>query len=660
MNKRGLAGIVTTVLLIIIAIALVVIIWYPISKVVNQGEDINKTISELTNLQELTKSDKKETSNGYDPIGSLEGHNFQFSFENDGFLRELKWTQDNGNNWKSVSSTEQDSPSWRKLYIHSRTGNDGTDEGWSYTLPNGNSITESHTQIIYSKISEDEDQVKINAESQSIKIGDEFTFKDDTIFLKVKIKNKLNEKIDISLPIYFGGLDLDDSSRRKLSAKDGGRISEFVADGGGNIASSSYPEDIRSYSPLHVLWDNSFTISQQYLIKLELPTNVQFMEKIADRNKERLKSVIKTELSSQEEKSFLIAFKLSSSGNWQDSLNPYKEWFYANYGNTPSYCPTSAAAFGHAGNLALNPDRYDELTNRWIPGTKISDLYIDKGTLDMAEQLELQNYGIWASALWPGHISDECYNDLINNGNIGLTCSFAANSELFDPNLDVGSDSSKLTDFANTYKEKDVNLFWYMRSCSNIYNAAVLPDGSFVKGQYVKVIDLRDSNLAQVQFDKFEFFADHGVKNFYIDYISCPGEEEFLKFIREELIRINGEESFLLREGVRDRVSLLWPQLNVLKLGDTDHSVLMFWLLPDASYYEGKIGGGGFLEDSEIDDILVMGYQPIIDNALVSERSSRLPTWKDWMCKAYQNQISRYNSYGQNIGCTPPRKPSYC
>ena len=55
MNKRGLAGIVTTVLLIIIAIALVVIIWYPISKVVNQGEDINKTISDLTDLQKLTE-----------------------------------------------------------------------------------------------------------------------------------------------------------------------------------------------------------------------------------------------------------------------------------------------------------------------------------------------------------------------------------------------------------------------------------------------------------------------------------------------------------------------------------------------------------------------------------------------------------------------------
>ena len=53
MNKRGLSGIVTTVLLIIIAIALVVIIWNPIQKVVDQRKDVNKTVSELTNLQKL-------------------------------------------------------------------------------------------------------------------------------------------------------------------------------------------------------------------------------------------------------------------------------------------------------------------------------------------------------------------------------------------------------------------------------------------------------------------------------------------------------------------------------------------------------------------------------------------------------------------------------
>ena len=60
MNKRGLAGIVTTVLLIIIAIALVVIIWYPVQKAINQGEDINKTISELTDLQKLTEDEPQK------------------------------------------------------------------------------------------------------------------------------------------------------------------------------------------------------------------------------------------------------------------------------------------------------------------------------------------------------------------------------------------------------------------------------------------------------------------------------------------------------------------------------------------------------------------------------------------------------------------------
>ena len=50
----------TNALIVIILIALLVIIWNPISKVVNQGEDINKTISELTDLQKITEDEPKK------------------------------------------------------------------------------------------------------------------------------------------------------------------------------------------------------------------------------------------------------------------------------------------------------------------------------------------------------------------------------------------------------------------------------------------------------------------------------------------------------------------------------------------------------------------------------------------------------------------------
>ena len=116
-------------------------------------------------------------------------------------------------------------------------------------------------------------------------------------------------------------------------------------------------------------------------------------------------------------------------------------------------------------------------------------------------------------------------------------------------------------------------------------------------------------------------------------------------------------------EGARDRNALKWPQIPILSLPGfpASHSVLMNWLTPDATYYGGIFNN--VLNSSQIDEILSIGYQPIVSNSLatnITNHDAFMIQWKNWSCKGYVNQLDNYNSYGPSLNCPQLLIHSYC
>ena len=146
--------------------------------------------------------------------------------------------------------------------------------------------------------------------------------------------------------------------------------------------------------------------------------------------------------------------------------------------------------------------------------------------------------------------------------------------------------------------------------------------------------------------------------------MGCPGDKELIEYAKEQFKNIYGVDIFIAMEGARDRDSLKWPQIPILALPTyaSSHSVLMQWLVPDATYYGGVFNNP--LNNSQIDEILSIGYQPIVSNSLGTDainHDTLITLWKDWMCNGYDNHFDRWQSYGQSIPeCIMPQEPSYC
>ena len=133
-----------------------------------------------------------------------------------------------------------------------------------------------------------------------------------------------------------------------------------------------------------------------------------------------------------------------------------------------------------------------------------------------------------------------------------------------------------------------------------------------------------------------DYFVSRGVDGFYFDAMSCPGDEEFIKYAKNEFKSRYGKDIFIVKEGARDRDSLLWPQIPILKNPNyvSGNSLLINYLVPQGTYYGGQFNN--HLSNQEISDILSRGYQPIVGNHLFSTDANQL----DWMVKAQENKKS--------------------
>jgi len=604
-------------------------------------------------------------------------HKFQFLFENDGHLKELNWTRDGGNTWKRVSWSEEGRfGSWRKIYLHSRTGNDGTNEGWKYyngiswPIPSDSLfIEERHSDITYSKISESSDSVHLRAASSNLEVNDIITFSGDVMRIDISVKNLGSTPKTIRLPINLGGLQFDNSfnQRYRLRVDKGGWILPFPDNDGGEVVLGNYPNLIASFSPVTAVWDNQLTIGMQYLSVLNSPTTAEFYSRANDRNTERMRSILVTDLQGFEEKTFSVAFSVAEGNDWQTTLSPYKNWFYQTYtsdGNSPNFCPTGPLAF----YMARNHANYDWDTNRWLYPTTLNEIYSLTASISVIQQLNLPYFmfhsGTSINAI---HIN----NTKFPSDWEPVSTHFNPNIELIDPNIDAGFDSSKIDSLLASYNSNSIAPLWYLRACTEIDGADIVyhnnGDGQWVEGpagtgDYHFVlgtpfsrngVDLRDSRLRQLQYDRVEYFVNKGVKGFYLDATGCPGDEDFFRLIENDFGLIN------FQEGARDRNVLERAQIPIFNSGDINHSALLFWLSPEGSYYRGKWGASQ-LNSTEIDYILSLGYQPVLANSLRLTQP-QIDALKPWVCSAYDNRLNRFNSYGQSIfGCNIPQEPSYC
>lgn len=604
------------------------------------------------------------------------GNNFVFSLDSDGFIRELNWTYD-GSNWKRIIWAEHGRvPTWRKVYLHSFIGNDGRDDGWKYYVGDGWPIPsdslfthERHSNIDYSLVSSSNDSIVLKAETSVLEIEDTIIFLGNSVRIDISIRNKLNDNLIVKVPVQFGGLEFDSSSRYRLKADRGGNILQFPDVHGGETVSSSYPYKIGSFSPVSAVWDSSHTIGLQYVTEINLPDYVEFSENAKDRTNTKMKSTITAQIPANSIKTFSVFFRVAEgSGNWINALSPYKNWFDSYYTSEMNYCPTGPFSY----YIGRNSNRYNQITKRWNLGTTIEQIYQSHASLSRLQELGMKFFVFHSGISTHGsHLNSSLYTP---DWNFPNGVSFNPTTELVDPNIDVAIDPSKLTQFISQYNLQNINTIWYSRPCAEIYGANIIyhsngdsdwtegEDYTFVRGtpSYVDGNDLRIQENIEKHYQRIKFYVQHGAKGFYFDATGCPGDEEFFEYVERRILQEEGVELVNFQEGARDRNALHRPQIPIVHSGDLAHSNLLFWLVPQASYYRGKKWGANDLTDKEVEYIIGLGYQPIISQSLGNLNQEEINQAKEWICESYNNQYSRWASYGDGLNCPVPAKPSYC
>ncbi len=661
----------------------------------------------LVNGQESLGEIADTTVTSESNLGTLPNPNpnspahFDFLFSDDGYLKELNWTNSSGYAKRVVWSERDrfDSADPDIFYLHttyawnsvsSSTGQLGYTDSSDNFIPiySPRNRTQAN-HITYTKVSDSNNQVVVKGDSPSLEITDTWLFEEDTIKIKVSVKNKLNEKIKANIPVYLGQINLGNYDANNqilkdektnglgfLSASRGGIIFEGLNNGAGYTM--AYPESIDTFSPVSAIWDSdadSMTIGWQYLTRIDLPDTYNLNVKAWLAHSPALISSIEAEIDAGKTREFELAIGVADGLDWQKTLEPYKVWFNQEYGTTPKYCPTGPVGTGHGVNFAVGrapPLLWDQSEYRFVPGTKLLDFSDNVMSLfrpsifTILQDLEVKHYGVWKTTLHTTHLASSCGRDGISGG----SCEHSPNIDLLDPNIDAASRPELIEAFVNNFTAVDAEVFWFARPCTAVHGAGISyhdnGDSDWTEGEDYTItggtysgtrgVDLRNPSNVQMNLDMMGYFVDKGVTGFYLDQNGCPGDLEFIDTLYTEFPGLD-----LFTEGSTDRSALKSSQIPLLRntTNIDESSLLMFWLIPDATYYGGIINN--VLTVDQIDDIIAKGYQPILDGALANGNPSNMEKWRRWVCSSYPNQQERWDSYGRNIsGCAEPIKPSYC
>lgn len=626
----------------------------------------------------------------------------------DGYISELNWTAFSPPRrvvWDEKFGSVLGSGSGRfgfggvRFYLHS-TYNDYGAVAWSYI--SGNTfIQRTHAQLAYTLTQTNAERARLDVTDGTLVVRDSIRLHGSNMYISVNVTNGGSQHLtNISIPMYLGGLsvgrmdstgalNMTQSNLSLLQGSKAGYIQRNYNSNGG--VETEYPH-IGTFSPVSVFWDSNLTIGQQLISKIQLPDSVRLYQKAQLQLTPAFVAKIRTELAPGESKVFVFVFTVVGSGNWQAGLQPYKNAFTYNYGTTPTYCPSSSLAYHVAGNSQVASY---SATHRFLPGSTLSGLFNTTQSLPALQAYGVNYVGLWQTTLYSACLigNGDCTRlsvpECVATGN-SANCEFSGNTEYLDPNIAEGLNRSKIANFTTQYNNAGKNIFWYMRPCADNMgiNVTYNPNGSIVLHQGgtptgYSDLDLRNVTNRDRQVRRFVDLAGHGVNGFYMDATGCAGEESFYTHLRRNLTQTYGRDFFLSSEGAIDRVALIQAQMPLVKLGSytSESSLLLPYLVPDATYYGGLFNSQ--LNRTEINDIASKGYQIIgmgIESLsyLASSCTNGNNWWEiqcretygtntirgtnlcSWTQQSYQNQLARWNSYGNALGCPQPQAPPSC
>lgn len=614
----------------------------------------------------------------------LSSGGLNFSFLPPGYLNELNWTSPNGEVHRIVwdeqqigpNSLNRYHPSGVRSYLHSIDS--PGENGWGYVRGSEN-VNRTHSELNYVLSNQSSSSVLISTYDPYLRVENTFSFSESTMTLTSRIRNTGGVTLDqVTIPYYLGSLVMGSGDNyaqaeqltntgitRLVPTKVGQLVPNFNDN---NAVAYSYPTSLSVFSPVVSMYDSQKTIGEQLVTQLAIPDSVSFYQKIALQHLPAMVSRLYLEkLVPGEERTITLVFRFSEPGNWRDSLEPYRSWFHMSYGETPTYCPAPPFGYFVGSN---NPSLFNTTGRTYFANTTLQSVFAPTGAQDNLAELGVRKFGVWRSTI--------SVETLLASGELN---EFNPAIELFDPNLDVSRNASKISSLNSLYDSSDIDLFWFARPCKDIVGANI----SYASGDPIitqgvpQDVDLRDSLSRERQLARLDYFASRGVKGFYFDEMECPGTQQFIGYARDTFAQrysFNPEDFYILKEGAIDREALLWPQAPQLKYssGDqytTDASLLYSYLVPDASLYSISFPQRlDFASEQPI--ALQQGYVMAIDFPLsdqfvqyaINNPSSQERISLCQYCALFeqsvQNVHDRWERYGSALGCSEPSEIVSC
>eukprot|EP01043_Picozoa_sp_COSAG02_P035782 COSAG02_NODE_2584_length_8477_cov_16.463714_2_plen_969_part_00 len=632
-----------------------------------------------------------DTEEGGDPPPTL---SYLFN-ETDGRLVELNWTTAPGGSRRILWDESYRFPtpydlrpnapnvSGTQLWMHSASGN----------LMGGGTHWQTHQASDWSKVVDEvigapqltapvsvdagAHTVVVSVESQELMVSDTFHFSGDTIYVTMNVTRKQGAAATVLIPVLLGSLQLGNLYANDSLNVDHNQMWELAPDYGGynntwtgkctvskyahgmcathTETPGTYPRG--AFSPVDIMADENVAISMMYLDTIDVGEEVSFKQMIpfsgylaGFRGSAQMSLTNKSS-------SLTVAFKLAAAADWQETIEPYKQFFDKTYGQV-SYCPTgpfkvNAYEAGRVG--AGGKDR--------LPQMSLYNISNPQSTAESLRGFGTNLFGVWGTALFSSWET--------NNGQAN---EFNPVTEFLDPNI-AEHDDAVMAKFLTEFKDAGVNVFWFQRPCSDIVNITrgpdapggdatwdikkvaveygTGPDGFRVtqKGDFQWIHDMLGwpPNQLQRNLDRMEHWINKGVRGFYFDEAECDNMEAFLAAARSKWPDI-----FTVVEGSVDRRSVLSASIPIVKENGyyASNSILIKWLLPEGTYYSGAIDQNLNANETMAQMLKGIGVAipPIGSGGLEDP-------WCDVLDQSYKNQLDKWKSYKPKAGQRPCEQP---
>lgn len=578
-------------------------------------------------------------------------HNFVFEFNDTTTLLQRLW-------WNGTlviedeGSMNQVPQAFIQHYLHSYAP--PTSVSWK--VIRANTTTQVRRQnITYTPLSSDNNTFSVRVTGPTLDIYDTYIFRGDTMYLVVNMTNTGKMRAKYEVPVNFGGLEIDPGNAEHIIPFISG-YREPLRQFSTNLVGKSVTS---GYMPASNMMDNTFTVGRQVLNYFSNPEYVDIQHQQFLRTKPAMPSIFHVELAPGESRQYVLAYSFAGPGqdDWQQTLQPFKEYHHGTFGTKTTYCPQGPFAYqvpiGQP-NVWNNSVPKTDPASRFLPNTSFDDAFL--GTYDYFNgafpqffnaSIDIPLYGIWATAIRVYAIDKNGYP-------------FNPRLDLTDPNLDFARNMTLLTQEIQDLEANGTNLVLYHYGCADVYGADIKysPNGNtyaITRGKWAFPEDHRKNAVMQKHFDRLVPFFDAGVKAIYFDAPVCLNAHEYIEFVVDEYKQRYGRDLIAIAEG--DSVY----RMNFASLPHQKFvtgGVSTFFegsLYHDFMDIKGEADYVGFVNDVlSAQDTMTMvrdhNYMPIFGTPYGN-------TNVDLSCEAYAAMARDW----PQCGCgAPPQKPAYC